>query len=232
MKILIIEDNRPFQILAEEALNPISKTQLASSLSEAREALKNQEFDFIVLDIHLPDGDGMSFFNELNGHEIHRQIPVLFLTGKNETPFKVAAFTMGAIDYMTKPFDPIELRVRVESHLKRRASGSHGLVIGALRLDSTKFIAEINNGSDWQRIQLTTTEFRVLHMLAERPDVIFSRDQLLTGAWGDSVHVSDRNVDSHISSLRKKLAPYSEALQAVRGAGYRLSKDSLTKKAA
>lgn len=232
MRVLIIEDNKPFQVLAEEALNPISKTQLASSLAEAREALKTQEFDFIVLDIQLPDGDGMSFFNELNSHEHHRQIPVLFLIGKNVSPLKVAALTMGAIDYMIKPFDPIELRVRVEAHFKRQASSGYGLVIGALRLDSAKFIAEIKKGSEWQRIQLTTTEFRVLHMLAEKPDAILSRDQLLMGAWGDSVHVNDRNVDSHISSLRKKMDPYSEALQAVRGAGYRLSKDVLVKKAA
>lgn len=232
MKILIIEDNKPFQILAEEALNPISQTQIASTLAEAREAMTTQEFDFIILDIQLPDGDGMSFFNELNGHEVYRQIPVLFLTGKTETPFKVAAFTMGAIDYMTKPFDPIELRVRVESHFKRKATQGDGLTIGTLRLDPSRFVAEIKKGSDWQKIQLTTTEFRVLNMLAEKPDVIFSRDQLLSGAWGDSVHVSDRNVDSHISSLRKKIEPYSEALQAVRGAGYRLSKHALTKKAA
>src|SRR5262249_6623062 len=144
------------------------------------------------------------------------QIPVICLTGKTETASKVAAFTLGVEDYIVKPFDTIELRVRVEAKLKkiqRARNKSDHLVVGRLQIDRDNYTVHVTEASSRREISLTPTEFKLLCHLARQPERVFSREQLMTAVWGNDAEVFDRAVDVHMSGVRRKLGELGEYLQ-------------------
>jgi DNA-binding response OmpR family regulator len=155
-----------------------------------------------------------------------KTIPVFFLTGKDDISTKVAAFAMGAEDYIVKPFNALELRARVEAKIKRAASQveSHQILRkGDLQLDgATHRVYSLASGEP-SLIRLTPREFKLLFYLAKNEDHVISRSSLLDAIWGDSVEVFDRTVDTHISAIRKKLDKLSGYIESVSGAGYRFS---------
>lgn len=203
----------------------------ATSLAEAREKLKDATYDLILLDVGLPDGDGLQFCSEIKNMPQHVQVPVFFLTGRSDTINKVMAFNLGAEDYIVKPFDPLELKARIEARIRKQTQPLNIKVYGGIKIDFIRNLVELqNNDNTWEAIDLTLTEYKVLTFLVQNMDAVLSRNQIIEFVWGPSVHILDRNVDSHVSSLRKKLKSYGAHIRAVHGLGYRYSKELSGKK--
>lgn len=211
MKVLVVEDDPGIADVLEYSLRgagfEVCKT------SSGREAVRmSASSDFIVLDIGLPDLDGFDVCREIRKS---CSVPILFLTSRTDEIDRVVGLELGADDYMPKPFSPRELVARIRAITRRsniRQEPSHrGLI-----LDRDSFTASV----DGRAMELSRTEFEVLTFLSGQPGRVFSRGQILDGAWQDGGCVTDRTVDAHIKSLRKKILP-SELIETVRGVGYR-----------
>lgn len=185
--------------------------------------------DLILLDWMLPGIDGIEFIRRLRSNEYIADIPVIMLTAKGESEDLVKGFSVGADDYVNKPFSPPELIARIKGLLRRcrlddSASGSgQQLSFAGLELDTQSHRVTI----DGKRIDLGPTEFRLLHFFMKTPERAYSRGQVLDQVWGDTVYIEERTVDVHIRRLRKALEPtgHDRLIQTVRGVGYRFAED-------
>lgn len=224
-RILVVEDDLAFQSAIAAALPQEMLVSCASNSSEARRLLESQEFDLILLDLTLPDGDGMRLCSWIRADNRFKDVAIMLITGHAETDYKVMAFSLGANDYMVKPIDSRELRARVLSHLKRARGRSDAEAVffrGNLKFVVSSQQVFIIGEEIPRRIETSSLEFRLLLLFAQNEERVFSRDELISRVWGEQVSVLERTVDSHVSDLRKKLISASHAIQAVRGAGYRL----------
>jgi two-component system response regulator ResD len=183
--------------------------------------VSEERFDVVLLDVMLPDGEGFTLCREIQGDGRHADTAVVFLTARDATEDRIAAFRVGADDYVEKPFDRRELHARVTARL-RRLQGLRDrettLVRGELRLDLRTQKAAVRD----QDLDLTPHEFRLLFQLARDEDRPRSRRELMESVWGNVV-VYERTIDSHLSNLRKKLGPCAGYIRSVRGIGYRFS---------
>jgi two-component system phosphate regulon response regulator PhoB/two-component system alkaline phosphatase synthesis response regulator PhoP len=177
--------------------------------------------DLLLLDLMLPDADGLEICRRLRAEPRTAAVPVVMLTAKAGETDKVLGLELGADDYVTKPFSPRELVARVKAVLRRReapAPGTPREVAPGLAIDANRFSALV----DGARVDLTTTEFRILDVLAEHPGWVHSRDDILNRLWGHDKSVIDRTVDVHITNLRRKLGRAGALIKNVRGVGYKL----------
>jgi len=176
--------------------------------------------DLIILDLMLPDADGFEVCKELKRDARFSSVPVIMLTAKNEETDKVLGLEIGADDYITKPFSPKELVARVKAVLRRGTQETAGekIEIGGLVLYPEKF--EVTVGG--KPITLTTTEFKILLLLASQPGRVFTREKILDHLWGREKAVIDRTVDVHVKNLRDKLGKAGKFIRNVRGIGYKL----------
>jgi len=220
--VLAVEDQEPVQQLISRALEGRVRVRFAEGVDEALRRLDEERPDLVLLDVALADGDGFQLCSLLRDDDRFRDVPVIFVTGRGATADKVLAFSLGADDYVEKPFDLRELRARVEARLRRREESAASAEIvqrGDLRLDLARFRAfGIEEGRE-RDLDLTVHEFRLLQHLASREERVQSRCQLVEAVWGDVV-VNERTVDSHMSNLRRKLGPLGVYLRAIRGVGY------------
>ncbi len=224
--ILCVEDSNEVQILIRATLSSNNKLVFASSISEARAKLDETEFDAVILDIGLPDGDGLRFCSELKAARGLSSMPVFVLTGKNSIHEKTLGFQLGIEDFITKPFDPIELRLRIESRLKKMTDQNENrdsLTIGPLKINFSSQKVSLKSSDSHISLALSPTEFKILGFLVKHIEQVKTREQIITAAWSDGIHLSDRTVDSHISRIRKKLGKGACSIDAVSGSGYRLS---------
>jgi two-component system alkaline phosphatase synthesis response regulator PhoP len=185
--------------------------------------------DLIVLDIMLPGMDGLDLLQQLRRES---EVYVIMLTAKSEETDKIIGLSMGADDYLTKPFSPRELAARIKAALRRyghqdvASSDSQVLAFQHLRLD----VAARRVWQNEQPVELTTIEFDLLHALAEHPGRVLSREQLLQRVWGYDFYGEDRVVDVHVGHIRKKIEAdptQPELIVTVRGVGYRFEDDPL-----
>lgn len=178
--------------------------------------------DLIILDLMLPDVDGLEICKYLRGQERFSSIPIIMLTAKTEETDKVIGLELGADDYVTKPFSPRELVARVRAVLRRHGRKDESVrrivVSDLVTIDLDRHEVEVEGA----KIDLTPSEFKILQLLASRQGRIQSRDQILSFLWGDEKFVIDRTVDVHIRHLREKLGKASHIIKNVRGAGYRI----------
>ncbi len=176
--------------------------------------------DLLILDLMLPDSDGMDICRYMKKKEQFSSIPIIMLTAKTEETDKVLGLEMGADDYVTKPFSPRELVARVKAVLRRRERTEEEVIEigGLLEILPKKFEVKVEG----KKVDLTTTEFRILKILATRVGWVFSREQLLDELWGHDKVVIDRTIDVHIKHLRAKLGKASKFIKNVRGLGYKL----------
>ncbi len=184
-------------------------------------SLPGKKPDLIVLDLMLPDADGMDICKYLKKKEEYSTIPIIMLTAKTEETDKIVGLELGADDYVTKPFSPRELIARIKAVLRRRehtAETQYITVGDILSIDFDKFDVRVRN----KKIDLTTTEFRILKILAGKKGWVFSRQQILDGLWGENKIVVDRTVDVHIKHLREKLGEAGTFIKNIRGIGYTL----------
>jgi len=181
--------------------------------------------DLVLLDLMLPSIDGLEICRTLRATEKYKNIPVIMLTAKGTEIDKIVGLEMGADDYVVKPFSPRELVARVKAVLRRSRQKSTQEVSKLIEysdmvLDLDKYEARIKGSL----IDLTTTEFNILTILASRPGWVYSRNKLLDMLWGEDKIVLDRTIDVHIQKLRKKLGDLGERIKSIRGVGYKFEK--------
>ena len=221
-KILLIEDNKDVQESILECLEHLDVVAV-SSLRRARVELERAQFDLVLLDISLPDGDGMQFCAALRSDPKTKSLPVMFLTGHAAVSEKVIAFSLGAEDYITKPFGWAELKARIDAKLKRIAQSrqDHDVFTrGNLKFDlSRQRVTVISDGKE-QLLDLTPLEFKLLALFATGAERVFSRNQIMDHVWSNDVHVLDRTIDTHISNLRKKITGSFQDIHTIYGSGY------------
>ncbi len=190
------------------------------ALAKARSALPN----LIVLDVMLPEIDGFEICKLLRRDPNTAAIPILMLTAKAGEIDRVLGLELGADDYLTKPFSPRELVLRIKKLLERRqsvAETKENFQFGDLSIDVPRHIVKFKN----KKIELTATEFRLLTVLAQRRDVVQSRDRLLRDVWEYDNSVDTRTVDTHMRRLREKMGGAAQYLDTVRGVGYRFKSE-------
>jgi DNA-binding response OmpR family regulator len=225
--ILLIEDAPEYQLMVKKALSNAEIDLVIAETTEAgRKSLSERQFDLILLDLVLPDGGGLEFMGALQENARYSSIPVMFLTGTEDVGTKVAAFSLGAEDYLTKPFNPLELRARIEAKLKRqkRTQAQVEFVsIGEIQVHLAEQRVYSLEGGTKKELALTGREFKILAYLARHPERVFSRDQILGAVWGENIHILDRTVDTHICALRKKLGTLGSYIESLPGSGYRLT---------
>jgi two-component system phosphate regulon response regulator PhoB/two-component system alkaline phosphatase synthesis response regulator PhoP len=179
--------------------------------------------DLLVLDLMLPDGDGLEICKSLKMEARTKALPILILTAKGEKPDIVLGLEFGADDYMVKPFSPAELVARVKAILRRSAkpgTDADDLIrVGAdLIIDPGRHAARVSEGT----VALTSTEFSILLILSRNPGWVFTREKILDALWGDEKDVIDRTVDVHIKHLREKLGAAGSMIKNIRGVGYKI----------
>lgn len=225
-KILLVEDSLEIYTLVKQALGQISDLVWAKNISEARKYVSESKFEVILLDIELPDGSGIDFCSEINTNNINQSI--FFLTSHSTLSEKVLGFTAGADDYITKPFQLLEFKARVESKLKKihaMSNMSNTLKLKMIEIDKNKQQVKVLKNEQFNEVELTYLEFKLLTYLSDRADNVIPRDEILNEIWGEDVHVYSRSVDTHISKLRKKLGPASDYIKSIHGTGYKFSED-------
>ena len=176
--------------------------------------------DLVILDLMLPDMDGLDVCKKLKTSPKTAAIPIMMLTARSESSDEVLGLELGADDYVTKPFEFSVLHSRIKNLLRRSERGTHptgALKAGKLALDPTAFKVFV----DGKPVTLTTTEFRILHFLMKNAGRMFSRDEVLNGAWKEPVAIGDRAVDVHINGIRTKIKGASSYIETIRGEGYR-----------
>lgn len=220
-KILIIEDDHDIVEMIQYNLKQEGYATLsASDGKEGVDLARTKHPDLIILDIMLPTMDGFEVCRILKNEPVTADIPIAILSAKSQDTDKVVGLELGADDYVTKPFSPRELIARIKAILRRGRQEHFWSRIqrGDLAIDSTRHKVTVRG----REISLTFTEFRLLEFMARRPGVVFSRNQLLDGVFGQDSMVYDRTVDAHIKSLRQKLGTAQDYIETVRGVGYRL----------
>jgi DNA-binding response OmpR family regulator len=225
-KVLVVEDSPEFRKMISSVLAMRFDVDTAETLQAARAKLQQSTYSLILLDVLLPDGLGFDFCCELkmSSSEV-AETPIIFLTGRNAVSDKVYGFSIGAEDYLTKPFEPAELLARVESKVNKAQKSRvsiESLKRGPFRFDipSLSLFIELNGAE--QKVDITPIEFKVLLKLAQNNHRVFSRQQLIDSVWGNGVYIEDRCVDKHISTLRKKISPHGKAIKTISGVGYEL----------
>ena len=209
--VLVVEDEPQIQELVAVNLEHIGhKVLRAASAEEAEAAIRNA----------LPDESGISLTRRLREDERTRSLPILMLTARAMEQDKISGLEAGADDYLTKPFSPKELAARIKAVLRRRAPQLSGDAVETegLRLDPATRRISVQG----KRVELSPSEFRLLHFLMTHPGRVYTRAQLLDHVWGDHVFIEERTVDVHIRRLRKALEPtgHDRLIDTVRGSGY------------
>lgn len=178
--------------------------------------------DLILLDLMLPGLSGLEVARRLKGSPDLAKIPIMMITARGEESDIVAGLELGADDYIVKPFSPRVLVARIKAVLRRRQQSPVGDTGEQLQYDNLQILtAQYRALVDGEDVALTTTEFKLLGFLARRPGWVFTRNQIVDAVRGEDHFVTDRSVDVHIVSLRRKLGQYGRLVETVRGVGYR-----------
>lgn len=217
-KILLVEDTHAMQIVVQSLLGPIYDLTCVDTLAQASVALKTGSFSLLLLDVVLPDGDGFDFCEKLRKDSSMLNLPIIFLTSKNEVQDRVRGFNLGADDYVVKPLEPNEFTARVKAKLFRSQTTKTADVFSKdkFKIDSISQKAYLGE----TELGLTPIEYKLFSLFLKNEGQVYSRALLKKSVWGPSIHLSDHTVDTHVSSLRKKLGPYSACLKSVVKTGY------------
>lgn len=226
-RILVVEDEAEIrQLISLHLRRHGFEIDEAAEGVQARQLLESREYDLAVFDWMLPGMSGLDLTRWTRAQGTLTSLPVLFVTAKGEPEHIAAALDGGADDYLTKPFDTVVLMARVNALLRRKewmaaapVSGGHRLSLGELVLDQDTYDVMIGS----TKLDLTRSEFRLLECLLQNQGKVCTRESLIGRIQGEGVNVVGRTVDTHVFGLRKKLGPYANAIETIRGVGYRVS---------
>jgi DNA-binding response OmpR family regulator len=237
ISILVIEDSSLVHAAIAAALEGDCRLHFVETLREARQALEEKEFDIVLVDVKLPDGNGLDFLRTSSHSLFSRVRGVVFLTGMEGIDEKVAAFELGACDYITKPFDPRELQARLRALIARLPANQEkpqspapavSLFAQGLSFnESVQTVAWSALGRE-HAVSLTSLEFRILRYLVKCSPLPVSRHAILAAVWGNGVSVAPRVIDTHLSHARRKIAGSGFTISNQKGQGFLLmqTKDS------
>jgi len=219
-QVLVVDDDPHLREVLRYALSRAGHTvREAPDGKEALRLFKLQPADLVVLDVVMPELDGIETCRALRQHSA---VPIVFLSSRDEELDRVLGLEMGGDDYLTKPFSTRELVARVKAVLRRaemRTPSDPALKYGRIRLDPSTHRVHV----DAAEIVLTVTEFNLLRALMAHPGRVYTREQLTDLAYGDGYHVSERTLDSHIRRIRQKFREHAlDPVETVHGLGYRL----------
>ena len=221
-RILIVEDEPDVaDLIAFNLKRAGYETLVAHDGIEGLEAALTKDPDLVILDLMLPGRDGYGVFKELRRDSRTSETPVIMLTARAQTEDRIQGLEAGADDYLTKPFSPKELLLRVQSVLRRTSAppGSAEFSLEPFRFDKNRLKFYIRG----EPVELTATEFKLLLYLAERAGQPQRRHDLLRSVWGYSDEVYSRTLDTHMKRLRAKLGTHADRVETVRGIGYCVS---------
>lgn len=220
-RILVVDDEPNIRDVICFALERAGlETRTARNGSEALQAFRRLGADLIVLDIGMPEMDGLEVCRQLWRSS---DVPILFLSARDKEIDRILGLEMGGDDYVTKPFSPRELVARVNVILKRAMRGAAAagpIGQGRLLLDAERHLASFGGAP----VDLTALEFSILKAFASRPETVFSREQIMAAAYGPGTYVADRTIDSHIRNLRHKFAEAGceMVIATLHGVGFKL----------
>ena len=221
-KILIIEDESDVADLLEMGLRKAGfKTTTAVDGAAGLQKARDNRPDFIILDLMLPKMSGLEVCRILKGDVATAHIPILMLTAKAEEVDRIVGLEFGADDYVTKPFSPREVTLRIRAILRRGEKQEEMLQAGPISIDPGRHHVRVNG----KRVHLTSLEFKLLRTLIQRRGRVQDRDKLLNEVWGYESVIDTRTVDTHVRRLREKLGKAGNAIETVRGFGYRLREE-------
>jgi two-component system phosphate regulon response regulator PhoB len=220
--IVVIDDEEDIRELIHYNLSKEGYVVSCAVSGEAGvELVQRIKPDLLILDLMLPGIDGLEVCRRLKSDAKLRSIPIVMVSARGEEPDVVSGLELGADDYVSKPFSPKVLLARVKSVLRRNKTaatdGNTILTEGDLFVNPQRREVLIGKTS----VELTNTEFKLLHFVMRQPGVVFTRDQIVEGVHGDDYPVTDRSVDVQVVGLRKKLGDYGAYIETVRGVGYR-----------
>ena len=224
--LLIDDDQRLSDMVVEYLRHNGYEVDAAGSLAAARQQLQQTAYDALLLDLMLPDGDGLDFTRELRGQARTRRLPLLMLTARGEPMDRILGLEIGADDYLPKPFEPRELLARVKALLRRASPAvaeDEVLAFGRLEVDFGARQARLAG----QVCELTSHQFELLAVMARSPGRVLSRDQIMDALKGHPLEAFDRSIDVHISRIRAAIEDDPKVPQrvlTVRGAGYIFAK--------
>lgn len=225
-KILCVEDSPEFQVFLKETLRDYEVTNV-DTIAGALKILDSveSEFEIILIDLSLPDGNGMKILPFIKDSLKYKDVPIIVISGDSSILTKVAAFGIGADDYIVKPPDMSELRARISARLRTGrllSKDKTSMVFGDLFIDLKRMLVELNTAENRKNVlSLTPLEFKILCLLVNRPENVFSRELIIECIWGVGTHVSLRTVDAHISHLRAKLASSVVEIETALSFGYK-----------
>lgn len=224
-KIMLIEDDADLYSLIQYNLEKDGFKFVGSHTGKgALDLCRREKPDLVILDIMLPDSDGLDICKGIRAHPDLAHLPVIFLTARASETDRIVGLELGANDYIVKPFFVRELIARIKIHFRGQTQPAKLLKVGDLQLDAARCQVELAG----HEISLTATEFRLLEFLMSRPGVVFSREQLLDAVWGHDRAVTDRTVDVYILRLRQKIetANGPSYIRSVRGFGYSFNSEA------
>jgi DNA-binding response OmpR family regulator len=220
-KILVLEDSEDSFRLIKSALERDHVLSWVTTLSEAQAKI-NGDYDLVIVDIELPDGDGFQFCDWMRSQKDLLYMPLIFLTAKNTIESRITGYSVGGDDYISKPFNLLELKARVDAKLKRSARYTNSIVKSSgIEIDLRSQAAHIVENEKVTNLDLTPIEFKILYLFVSEQNKAFSRDEILNRIWGDEIYVYPRSVDTHVSKLRAKLGPKSMLIKSIHAYGYK-----------
>jgi two-component system phosphate regulon response regulator PhoB len=220
--ILVVEDEEDIRELLKYNLEKEGfQVSGAATGEEALQAIRSRLPDLILLDLMLPGIDGLEVCRRVRGEVQTKHVPIIMLTAKGEEADIVTGLELGADDYITKPFSPRVLLARIRAALRRRGQplppATEPIKTEELVIHPGRHEVLLKG----KLVQLTVTEFRLLHLLVRKPGWVFTRSQIVDEIHGEDYPVSDRSIDVQIVSLRKKLGTFGSHIETIRGIGYR-----------
>ncbi len=214
MKLLVVDDELLIRnVIKEYALNEGYQVDEAEDGFEAINKVEENDYDVIIMDIMMPHKDGFSAAKEIKEF---KNIPIIFLSARTEELDKLNGFSIGADDYVTKPFSPKELIARIKAVTKRNEI-EEIIKIDNIIINKTSREVIIDN----KEVEMTHTQFELLYLFLSNPNIVLSRENIIKNIWGYDYEADDRTIDAHIKLLRNKLGKYRDDIKTIRKVGYK-----------
>jgi DNA-binding response OmpR family regulator len=224
-KILVLEDDKIQIDLVHAVLVDEYDLVCCRTIEEAENNLHDNRFDMFMVDINLPDGNGLNFCTRLRNDKNFEAIPVFVISSNSDVYTKISSLELGADDYITKPVHPIELKTKIKNKFRRleiESGVTNFYKIDKFHIDYEKRRLLIENkNAEAKEVELTNKEFDLFALLARNEGRIFSRQELIDRIWFKNMSITDRVIDTHMAAIRKKIKPYSNYITSEYGIGYK-----------